>query len=138
MDIKKLNIKPLEDHISGLVGVQILFQKEFKTNRHGETSLHLSSQELIGFSGVFQPAMKTVRIITFNPIMNVILADAYPYIYDIYGASVTVNGIEGKKMSIEGFWGSIYLHYERKNGGTNSVELCDCIFNIASGKWSFK
>lgn len=112
MDIKKLNIEPVEQHVSGLIGFQIKFQKKFETNKHGEILLYLSTFELIGCTGIFQAALKSAKIETFSPLR------------------LTIDG--------KNFRCSISIHFETKDGGTNGVSLCSCFFDIEKNKWEFK
>lgn len=111
-ELDKLDIKPIEVHVSGLIGANVKFDKEIGLNRHDKKYMELESNEMIDYVGIFKGALKSVKVGTFNPI------------------SLS----EDEKF----FWCSISIWYRTKSDGENGVGLCGCVFEIEKGKWSFR
>lgn len=104
-----IDIKPLEDKISSMVGVSIKLDHEVAKTRSGEEYIKIKSPNLVDKTGVFRPALKEVYIEEFGG---------------------------GLKDNV--FWISIHFVYKIKSGGSNGMDLLTAWYDINTKKWQFR
>ena len=110
---QSIDFTELFDHIKAFANVNCDFYPPEITTRHGDVHISFMSEDITNQTGVFATILECCYIHSFS------------------------NRVFKSKDTEElGYWVSVSLRYEHKDGGSNGMEMVHAWYH--SGEWEFR
>ena len=107
-----IDLSPLEAEVKRLIGKDVKFNILIKYGRL--LHLHIESQDLTAFTGIFKRVYATCKVETVN------------------------SSVEKESNGDVVWWMTLDISYSYHNGGSNGIGILSAWYNLNTKKWKFR
>lgn len=111
--VKSVNLEELFNKIKEVLGIEVEFEVEIKTDYRNSPYINIESNNLVNQSGIFAKVFSDVRVQTFN-------------------TSIA----KDEKTNEYYYWLTVSLRHQLKEGGSNGVKLLTAWYQ--NNEWKFE